>query len=238
MNPLSIFKLSKLTISAYSDSARRTPVSATNTLEVQYNPETLQRRVESVFQKRQGIATSSAQARFVRSQSEELSVKLVFDGTRVELMGVQLLKKQLTVGQRIQQFLDLCYVVDGDTHEPSYLKLSWNKGVLGEAFDCRLQSVNITYTAFNRDGSPLHAELDAAFVEDLDPQKKASAARTSSPDLTHTRIVRAGDTLPLLCIELYGDARHYLRVAEVNGLDDFRVLEPGTELFFPPFAER
>jgi nucleoid-associated protein YgaU len=96
--------------------------------------------------------------------------------------------------------------------------------------------VDVKYTAFNRDGSPLHAELSAVFVEDLDPKKKASADRLSSPDLTHMRVVRAGDSLPLLCIEIYGSASHYLRVAEVNALDDFRVLEPGTSLYFPPFA--
>jgi nucleoid-associated protein YgaU len=98
-----------------------------------------------------------------------------------------------------------------------------------------LQSVDIKYTTFDRDGSPLHAELAAVFVEDLDPKKKASLDRLSSPDLTHRRVVRSGDTLPLLCREIYGSAQHYLRVAEVNRLDDFRELRPGQELIFPPF---
>ena len=49
-------------------------------------------------------------------------------------------------------------------------------------------------------------------------------------------MVLAGDTLPLLCQQIYGSATHYLQVAAFNGLDDFRVLEPGRELLFPPFA--
>jgi nucleoid-associated protein YgaU len=52
--------------------------------------------------------------------------------------------------------------------------------------------------------------------------------------MTHVRLVKEGDTLPALTREIYGDYRYYLEVARVNQLDDFRSLEPGTRLFFPP----
>ena len=65
--------------------------------------------------------------------------------------------------------------------------------------------------------------------------KEEAQKRTSSPDLTHRRVVVEGDTLPQLCREIYGSPEHYLRVAQVNGLDDFRDLSPGQELFFPPY---
>lgn len=230
-----IFKLSKLTIQGYTDSKRSEKLG--KEIEVQYNPESLSIKHESAFQNKQGIATSSAQARFSHSRSKLLNVSLVFDGTQVDLFGLQLLKHQPTVGERIKEFLDSCYKVQGKSHEPSYLKLSWDKSVIGPGFDCRLQSVDINYTSFDRDGSPLHATLAAVFVEDIDPEKKASLDKLSSPDLSHRRVVKAGDTLPLLCREIYGSADHYLRVAEVNGLDDLRVLAVGTELIFPPYAK-
>ncbi len=73
------------------------------------------------------------------------------------------------------------------------------------------------------------------FVEDLDTEEaRAALDRLSSPDLTHVRTVQAGDTLPLLCTSIYGSARHYLLVARHNGLDDFRQLQPGQQLQFPP----
>ncbi len=233
-----LFKLSKLTIAAFEDVGRSASKKIGTPIEVQYNPESLSLKHESVFQNKQGIATSSAQARFSHSRSKQLSVSLVVDGTQVDYFGYQLLRHVPTVAERIQEFLKLCYKVQGESHEPSYLQLSWDKGVFGPSFDCRLQSVDINYTAFNRDGSPLHATLAAVFVEDLDPKKKASSDRLASPDLSHRRVVRNGDTLPLLCREIYGSADHYLRVAEVNGLDDFRMLEPGRELIFPPFERR
>lgn len=232
-----LFKLAKLTITAFKTSARGAG-DKLGELEVQYNPEKLSLKHESVFQNKQGIATSSAQARFSHSRSRTLNVALVFDGTNVGYMGVELLFGVESVGDRVKKFLRTCYQVESTTHEPAYLRLTWDKGVLGPSFDCRLQSVDINYTSFDRDGSPLHAELAAVFVEDVDPSKKAAIDRLSSPDLTHRRIVKAGDTLPLLCREIYGSAAHYVRVAEINGLDDFRVLQPGTELIFPPFERK
>ncbi|HNC97614.1 MAG TPA: hypothetical protein PKW90_15900, partial [Myxococcota bacterium] len=200
----SLFKLSKFTVAGYSDDQRQHPLPGISRMEMQYNPETLSMKHESGISPRRGIATSSAHARYTHSRSEELSVKLIFDGSRVDAMGFERLRHSPTVQERVKRFLRLCYQVNSATHEPSYLKLLWGKGVLGDSFDCRLKSVDIQYHSFDRDGSPLYAELDAVFLEDVDDAKKASIDRLSSPDLTHRRVVRAGDTLPLLCQEIYG----------------------------------
>jgi hypothetical protein len=243
MNLSNIYKPAKLTVTAYRDRERRRRCDA---LEAQYNPETLSVKHEVRYQPRQGIALSGSAAHFSYSPPQSLSVKLIFDGTQADNWGGRRLGALVTgrlqglgvptVGERIERLLDTCYQVRSDTHEPAYLRLTWGQGVLGAGFDCRLESADIKYTLFDRDGSPLRAELDAVFVGDLDPHKDAAAKRLASPDLSHRRRVASGDTLPLLCLDIYGSAEHYLRVAEVNGLDDFRVLEPGRELVFPPFA--
>lgn len=235
-----IFKLSKLTIEAYGDAKRSQPLNrglhGKHVLEVMYNPETLSTRHESVFQDKRGILTQGSKTGWSHSVAAELSVKLVFDGTLVGEFGVQQLRHSPTVAEWIRAFLSLCYDVQSQTHETAYLRLRWNKGVLGfEGFECRLRSADVQYTAFERDGSPLRAEVAAVFIEAVDPDKKNKKLRLSSPDLTHRRIVRAGDTLPQLCTEIYGSPAHYLRVAQVNGLDHFRDLTVGQELFFPPF---
>jgi hypothetical protein len=229
-----LFKLAKLTLVAYKGSTRD-ETDKLGELEVQYNPETLSLRHESVFQHDKN---SEDKGRFWYSPPRKLEVALVFDGTNVSLGIGQ--GRHRTVAERIQQLLGLCYyqaeskVTQSKVTEPSYLKLTWDKGVLGPGFDCRLESVDIKYTAFDRDGSPLHAELAAVFVESLVPKQKTSPEAVSSPDLSHRRVVRSGDTLPLLCRDIYGSDQYYLRVAEVNGLDDFRALRPGQELLFPP----
>lgn len=238
-----LFKLAKLTIEAYADIDRRRPLTGGihggNTLEAMYNPDTLSTRHESVFHPKRGISTQGAQTRWSHSAAEELNVKLVFDGTGVGDFGVQRLRHRPTVAEWIRAFLSLCYTVQSGTHEAAYLRLRWHRGILGaDGFECRLRAADITYTAFDRDGSPLRAEVNAVFVEALAPKKNAQRLRLSSPDLTHRRVVREGDTLPLLCLEIYGSAAHYLRVAEVNGLDHPRDLRVGQELLFPPFERQ
>jgi len=79
-----------------------------------------------------------------------------------------------------------------------------------------------------------NASITSAFVEDRTAQAIFREAGKSSPDLTHVRVVKSGDTLPLLCKEIYGSSQYYLRVAAHNGLDDFRNLLPGQTLSFPP----
>jgi LysM repeat protein len=235
-----LFKLAKLTIESYTDIERTKPLAGGihggNTLEVMYNPETLSTRHEVAFHSKKGISTHGAQTRWSHSAAEELEVKLVFDGTNVGYFGAQLVRPVPTVAAWIKAFLSLCYDVQSVSHETAYLRLRWNKGVLGaDGFECRLKSAEIQYTAFDRDGSPLRAEVTATFIQALDPKKNAQKLRLSSPDLTHRVVVREGDTLPLLCQQIYGSAAHYLRVAQVNGLDDLRDLRAGQELFFPPF---
>ena len=114
--------------------------------------------------------------------------------------------------------------------------LPQDEGALKD-FDCRLQSVDIEYSAFDKNGAPLHATLKTTFVEDIEASKRIREEGKSSPDLTHTRVVKSGDTLPLLSKEIYGSSQYYIRVAEANNLDDFRNLTPGQTIIFPPLEK-
>jgi hypothetical protein len=245
MIPGDLFALTKLTIEGYRDERRRGAPLAT--FKAQYNPETFSIHHENLFQGQQGIGSTSGASAWSHSRPKRLSVDLVLDGTGVGSLGAELLRRVPTVAEQISSFIATCYQLVGEIHQPLFLKLKWGRALGGFAalagfggmaepsFDCRLQSVDIRYQAFDRDGAPLHAVLGATFVEQLDPGKRAAAENRSSPDLTHRRVVADGDTLPLLCREIYGSPSHYLRVAQANGLDDFRTLTAGQELIFPPF---
>jgi nucleoid-associated protein YgaU len=83
----------------------------------------------------------------------------------------------------------------------------------------------------------MRAQLDLAITADDDPDLQASALNLSSPDLTHSRLVRGGDTLPLLTAEVYGSPAQMLKIARFNDLDQLRELKPGRELLFPPIED-
>jgi hypothetical protein len=133
------------------------------------------------------------------------------------------------VSERIKEFLDLTFRMNGTIHQPNYLVVQWGDLI----HSCRLSSVDISYSSFDRDGTALRAELDVWLIADQSVKKRIREENKSSPDVSHTVVVKSGDTLPLLTKRIYGSPTHYLMVAEANGLDDFRNLQPGQEIFFP-----
>ncbi|HSI41605.1 MAG TPA: hypothetical protein VLA00_13760 [Xanthobacteraceae bacterium] len=233
-----LFKLEKLKIEAFQERKRKT---ALGSFEAMFNPTTVSQSYSNRY-----VATAGGQgvkqvARFSNVLPATLKLQLLLDGTGVDQIGLlTLFGKNKTVGERIDDFLKLCYRVNGDSHEPNFLKVTWGKfsrQLTGDGFRGRLAGVDINYTSFDRDGEPLRAELDIAITCDDDLDRQASALHLSSPDLSHSRLVREGDTLPLLTAEIYGSSRHLVAVARANDLDQFRTVEAGRELIFPPIAD-
>ena len=226
MGLLNLFKLEKLKIKAYEDPKRARPRSE---FEAMFNPASFQQSYAIAWDQKQGPGSSGAEMDYAWSDPQKLTLDLILDGTGVHEFGFNLLRRRL-VKDQVRNFLDVAYSFQGNTHQPNYLNVAW--GTLD--FDCRLQNVDVSYTAFERDGTPLRAELKVTFIGDKEAGRRAKEERRSSPDLTHSRTIRQGDTLPLLTREIYGSPKHYLAVARWNGLDDFRNLSPGQTLLFPP----
>lgn len=227
-----LFKLEKLQILAYSDLERMKKVG--QTFEAMFNPQSISQTVRNELAPSQGLNSGTQTASFIRSEPSSLQLNLLLDGTNVGALGLTtMLFGSKTVQQRVKDFLDLAYSVQGPTHEPNFLKVVWGKFI----FECRLKSVTVSYTSFDRSGGPLRAELALELEADSDPEKQLRQLALSSPDVSHSRVVRRCDTLPLLTAEVYGTSVHYLRVARANGLSHFRDLVPGQILLFPPLAK-
>lgn len=236
MSLLGKMKLQKLTVKAYSD-RKRGVLDHIGSFEAMYNPASFSQKYEITYSGdlHQSFNSTGKEVKYQRSKPGELNIKLILDETRVETYGLLQLKPSKSVSDRVKSFIDLTFRMNGDIHEPNFLLVEWGgKEDGGLIYSCRLESVNVSYTAFNRDGSPLRAELDVTFIGDKEATRRMKEEKKSSPDLTHERVVKSGDTLPLLCKEIYGTSRHYLRVAAANNLDNFRALTPGQTLYFPP----
>jgi nucleoid-associated protein YgaU len=100
--------------------------------------------------------------------------------------------------------------------------------------NCRLLSVDIKYTLFDKSGNPLRAELDVIFLEDISDEQRAKLEDKKSPDIARTRLAVAGDALPTLCRKIYGSEQYYLKVAAYNRINHPREIAPGLEILFPP----
>ncbi len=232
MGLLNLFKLEKLKIEVYGNRLRIGLPK--DSLKVMFNPESYSLSYENEFSKYQGINTTAKSSKYILSKPADLSLKIIIDGTGVSEQGIVTIFNKKDVYGEVQQFLNATVDVDGDLHEPKFLKIVWGK----LSFDCRLLSVTVNYTLFDQSGNPLRAELDTSFKADTDNTKALKKSNLSSPDLTHKRTVKENDTLPLLCESIYGTPDYYLEVAKANKLTNFRVLYPGQELFFPPVKNK
>lgn len=231
---LNLFKLEKLKVKAYEKKSRSGfPVKS---FEAMFNPGSYKQGYQIIWgnKERQGFNSSGLEVEYTRSKPERLDIDLILDGTGVDQMGVGSLPvfTNKTVAGRVKEFLDTTFRYNGNIHEPNFLVVEWGSLI----FSCRLESVDITYTNFNRDGTPLRAELKVGFISDKEAKRLAKEENKKSPDLTHSRVVREGDTLPLLTNAVYGSSAYYLDVARFNQLDNFRSLTPGQQILFPPLA--
>jgi hypothetical protein len=222
--------LEKLEITGYSDESYSDSKRVTYTLNpivVMINPKSYSQKLGILYTKQKGAGATGKARAFNRDQGETFELALVLDGT-----GTVPDATSKSVDRQLADLRRLIYDVNGDIHSPNYVKLSW--GTL--TFKGRLKSLDIDYGLFAPDGTPLRANVKANFIGFHDNTDGRKGQNLSSPDLTHAVFVEAGQTLPLLCHQIYRDSRYYLAVAAHNGLDDFRALEPGTMLLFPPLA--
>lgn len=119
---------------------------------------------------------------------------------------------------------------DGEIHEPRHFKLIWGVTI----FKGRLTTLNITFKLFKPDGTPIRAVAKAGFKGSVEENLRVAKEDAQSPDLTQLRRVKPNDHLSLLTFRIYENPMYYLQVAKANDLTNFRKLEPGSTLLFPP----
>jgi len=193
------------------------------------NPETYTLEYKLKFEAEPGHGASGKQLKYQYTEPDELSFEFLFDNT-----GIIDGEPRASIADDIKAFKDVLIDYKGDSHEPRHFKMVWGQNSI---FKGRVTEVAITYKLFASDGTPIRAIAKVKFKSSIEEQKRAAKEDKKSPDLTHIRKVKLGDTLPLLCFSIYGDPRYYLEVAAVNGLGNFRQLTPGMSLAFPPIAK-
>jgi nucleoid-associated protein YgaU len=202
-----------------------------STCEVLINPAGYSHDREIYYSQKKHLGALAPKTEFSAMEAETVSFdEIIIDGTGVVRPSpggaVPDVKTQL------KQLTDVVYKYSGNKHEPPWVRLLWGTLI----FFGRLTSMSVDYTLFKPSGEALRAKLKLSFRGAMSPQEEALRANRSSPDLSHRVVVRAGDTLPLLCYRIYRDSSYYPEVARLNQLSDFRNLKPGSRLVFPPLG--
>ena len=226
-------KLEKMLILAFSDSEKAENGGVNDadaSFEALINPESYTLAYKLKFsQGGQGQGTSGAQLKYEYTEPEEITFDFLFDNT-----GIIDGKPRTNISDDLKKFKEVLIAYKGDSHEPRHFKLVWGENSI---FKGRVTELSIVHKMFKSDGTPIRAIATVKFKSSIEEQKRAARENRSSPDLTHSRVVKSGDTLPLMCYNIYGDPRYYLQIAEVNGISNFRQLKPGTAISFPPIVK-
>lgn len=217
-------ELEKLRIEAYmKEDYLGSPV---HVFKAYINPKEITLGYEVDYVQQQGAGTTNSRMEFNKAKPGDLSLTFFIDGTGAN-------GSKIDVQKKIEEF-QLVTGYSGEIHRTTYLIVAW--GTL-EVRRCVLKSASIAYKMFKANGEPLRALVTANFTDNADDETRVAKSQDKSPDLTHIRTMKASDSLPLMCFEIYGDSKYYIDIARINQLTNFRHIDVGTKLIFPPLAK-
>lgn len=162
---------------------------------------------------------------YVGPQASDMTIKVFLDA-RESTAG--------HIDKDVETLLKCCTplaeTVEKKAPSPPFVIFGWGKKLSFTAF---VKQVEVTYTMFDTDGTPLRADCSLTLQEI--PSKTAGQNPTSgSTEARRTRTVVTGDSLASLAYQEYGQAKHWRAIAEANRIDDPSELPSGTRLLIPP----
>jgi nucleoid-associated protein YgaU len=207
-------ELAKLTIKPESGGA----------VEALFNPTEISLDKSVTWQTQEAAERDVPELQFKNGQPRTLNLDLFFDT----------FDTPAAVKQDVRDYTELVFklaLVSENLHRPPVCKLSWGK--MKAFFQGVLERLSQRFTLFAEDGTPVRATLRCTFKEwRSNPDDQRQQGKKSS-DVAKQRTVRRGDTLSAIAAEAYRDPAQWRPIAEENGIDDPRSLEPGTALLIP-----
>jgi hypothetical protein len=117
-----------------------------------------------------------------------------------------------------------------------YVAFKWGGNPQLSSFRGFLNKVNVTYSIFRKDGTPVQAKAEIGIEGQYDPPAGTNpTSHAVNSRRTHTMI--EGDTLQSVAYDELANPGYWRAIAELNGIDDPFRLSPGTVLLIPSLAD-
>jgi hypothetical protein len=194
---------------------------------LQFNPNKLALTKSTEWRREPSrMASQSALPEFVGSGPRSLSVEVFLDATATHDNSVE---------QKVERLMLACVPTPRSlaAKKPAspWVRFEWGTART-ISFNGVLTSFSVDYSLFDVDGKPLRATCSLT-VEEASTDAPGQNPTSGSREARRTHRVVAGDSLPQLAWDEYGDATAWRLIAEANGIDDPLFLPPGTELLVP-----
>ncbi|GAA2997426.1 CIS tube protein [Actinokineospora diospyrosa] len=197
----------------------------------QFNPNSLALAKNIEWRRKPSrMAGQTSLPEFVGSGPRTLSVEIFLDATATHDNSVE---------ERVEKLMVACVPTKQSLarKKPAspWVRFEWGTAKT-TAFDGVLANLSVDYALFDVDGKPLRATCSLS-IEEAGVDTPGQNPTSGSPGARRTHRVVAGDSLPLLAWQEYGDATLWRPIAEANDIDDPMVLPVGRELLLPGAAD-
>lgn len=208
---------------------------ANERFEVLFNPAEYSIEKGNTFQSTSlpGLATPVTQ--FVTGNADTLTMELYFDTYAKSSRHGQVTQREdvRKYTRRVANLIE----IDPELHAPPVCEFTWGPPLgspEGIQFTGVIEKVSQRFTFFLDDGTPVRATLNVTFKEYKTVQQQLQEIGRQSADRTKRVVFKEGDALWLYAAKEYGDPEQWRVIANNNGLENPRTIEPGTELELPP----
>ena len=177
---------------------------------------------------------SSPVFQFVRGNARSVTMDLFFD-TYEEGTDVRIFTDRITgwdagsMASSLPGSAKGLMDIDSELHAPPVCLFIWGAFV----FQCIIERVSKRFTLFLPEGIPVRATLSVTLKEYREVDIQVKELGLHSPDQTKSWTVKQGDSLWSIAVQEYGDPADWTLIAGANGIDNPRVITPGTELVIP-----
>jgi hypothetical protein len=205
-----------------------------NRLDCLFNPAELTISKSNSWNAGQAKGKDAPELRFQGGQSATLTMTLMFDTTRTgadvnrytrKLLEMMTVDKSLPGGDK-----------PSNAGRPPWVEFHWGRL---HSFKAMLERVQIRFTYFASDGTPLRAKVDVNLKQWRDQAQKPLQNPTSSTPEPHTlHALLPGETLDRVATQHYGDPTRWRLIADANAITDPLDLPAGTMLVVPELRAR
>jgi hypothetical protein len=201
----------------------------------QFNPPDLTLVRSATWSSVAAKGRNAPRLKFEGGQSGTITLALTLDATvdgrpvldQVrQLLGLVTVEKSLPGADKSRQSV-----------RPAWVDLHWGK--LDVPFRAVVTRVQVRYTYFASDGTPLRAKVDLAltqFQDEKDLPRQNPTSFTPAPHMVHR--LSPGETLDRVAARHYGDPTRWRLLADANGIDDPLDLPVGRSLIVPELPVR
>lgn len=184
----------------------------------------------------QGVNFNSPDRRVLGGQA----LMAEYLGTRPMTVSMQLFFDDFAsakgdVTPKITKLLKWQQPQDADGTPPPLVKFQWGNKQL-ENFQGMITDLNINYTVFAKDGTPLQAKVDLTLTG-ADDVEAGTNPTSHALDMRRVHTVVEGETIQSVAYAELGDSNYWRAIADVNGIDDPLRVKPGAALVIPSAAD-